>query len=250
MKHHWFYPRLLGFALIAFLVVYALVASGRFLYFRQAGLELAAFPRQDEYTVGSGKPVHQVAVAGDSTAFGTGASAFTHTYHYQYLSQQPGTFQVQNVGAIGARVSDVTEQLNNISPVDLLFISISSNDVTHFTRLSDLSNQLDNMLTLAESKADTVILITPGSMGDVGLLPWPVRTILGYRSGQVSVLTKEVAKNHQVIQVDMFSHSEYSFARDPNINFAADLFHPSDTGYALWANAISKDVERAGGLRL
>lgn len=250
MKHSWFYFRLIGVLFVAFLLVYSLLSGGRFLYFRQAGLELAALPRTDEYTIGHGKPVHQVAITGDSTAFGTGASDFTKTYHYQFLSQQPGAFHVQNYGVIGAKASELSEQLNQIKHVDLLFISISGNDVTHLTRLDDLSTQLDEALTLAASKADTVILITPGSMGDVGLLPWPIRTILGYRSGQVSSLTKQVASQHQVIQVDMFSHSEYSFIQNPTTNFAADLFHPSDAGYALWAAAISEDVLQAGGLRL
>lgn len=250
MKHHWFYPRLIGLLFLAFLIIYSVVSGGRFLYFRQAGLELAAQPKEDTYSIGKGKAVYQVAVIGDSTAFGVGASDFTKTYHYQFLVQQPGKFQVRNYGVIGARTEDLIDQLNQIQQVDLLFISISGNDVTHLTRLDDLSTQLDAALTLAETKADTIILITPGSMGDVGLLPWPLRTILGYRSGQVSNLTKQIASTHEVVQVDLFSHSEYSFAQDPKLNFAADLFHPSDAGYALWATAIAADVERAGGLPL
>lgn len=249
MKHTWFYSKLFFITFIGFLVAYTLFSGGRFLYFRQAGHKLIALPRQDEYTVGHGKP-YQVAVTGDSTAFGTGASDFTKTYHYQFLTQQPGSFHVQNYGVIGARTSDLTQQLEQIKHVDLLFISISGNDVTHFTRLNDLTTQLDQLLTLAESKADTVILITPGSMGDVGLLPWPIRLILGQRSSQVSTLTKQVSSQHDVIQVDMFSHPEYSFAQDPKTNFAADLFHPSNAGYMLWASAIAAEVEQAGGLHL
>lgn len=250
MKHIWFYPRLIGILLIILLVAYALIASGRFLYFRHAGLQLLNLSRKDEYTIGSGKPLTQVAVFGDSSAYGIGASDYTQTYHYQFLQKQPGTFRVHNYGEVGLRVGEVAQHLQQIKHVDLLFISIGGNDVTHLTRFSELSNQLDKMLALAESKADTVILITPGSMGDVGLLPWPIRAFLGYRSAQVSSLTKIVAAKHNVIQVDMFSHIEYSFNQNPKTNFAADLFHPSNAGYALWAAAITKDVERVGGLHL
>lgn len=250
MRHVAFYTRVFGLILLIGLIIYILVSTGRFLYYRQVGLTLAAVLKTDQYTLGQGGKTFQVAILGDSTAYGTGASDFKHTYHYQFLAQQPGTYEVHNYGVVGAQLEDVNEQLQKLQQIDLILISVLGNDVTHFTPLDTLRTQLDQVLTTAESKAKQVILITPGSFEDAFILPWPIRQALVYRGGQVSALAKEVASQHQVIHVDMYSQPEYSFSQDPQKYFATDYFHPSDSGYAFWSQAIQKAVSAAGGLRL
>lgn len=246
-----FYSRIFGIVILVGLVIYTCVAVARFWYYRNIGLALRDTPKQTEYTLGQGHPLYQAAVVGDSTAYGVGASDYQHSYHFLVLADQAGAFHVENFGVSGARVAEVVTQLEQIKKVDVLFISILGNDITHFTRLDDLRQQLDDVLTTAESKAKTVVLITPGSFENAFILPWPIRAILDWRGGQVSTLAKEVAAQHKkVISVDMYSHSESSFSQDPDLYFATDFFHPSDAGYDLWKQAIEKDVEAAGGLRL
>lgn len=251
MQHISFYGRLLGIGLLAGLIIYSAVTGIRFLYYRHIGLQLRNQPKQVEYTVGQGQPLTQVAVLGDSTAYGVGASEYRQTYHFQYLASQPGKFHVTNYGGNGARVMDLPQQLAQVGRVDVMFISIVGNDITHLTNVSDLESQLDGVLSEAEQKAKLVILITPGSFEDAFILPWPLRQVLVWRGGSVSTLAKQVAAQHpRVISIDLFSQPESAFAQNPSLYFSTDFFHPSDAGYTLWAQTIAREVEAAGGLTI
>lgn len=246
-----FYSRVLALVVGIALIIYMCVSSIRFLYYRHLGLQLLNRPQHTEYTLGSGHPVYSVAVLGDSTAYGVGASDYTHSYHYQFLAEQPGQYQVRNFGISGARVADVSEQLAQVEDVDVLFISTVGNDVTHLTTLVKLKTELNEALTEAEDKADVVVLITPGSFEYAYILPWPVREFLTWRRARVSQVVYEVTEQHsRVISVDLSRHDDGSFAANPELYFAEDYFHPSDEGYALWKNVIQQEVNAQGGLRL
>lgn len=251
MRHLAFYSRIFGIVILIALIIYIGLSAARFFYYRNIGIALRDVSKQTEYTLGKDHPLYQVAVLGDSTAYGVGATDYQHTYHYLALANQDATFHVQNFGVSGARMADLEEQLAQVERVDLMFISICGNDITHFTRLTDLRQQLESVLTAAEKKAKTVVLITPGSFENAFILPSPIRWLLVWRGGQVSTLAKEVAAQHaRVISVDMYSHAESDFSQNPDLYFATDFFHPSDAGYELWTQAIEKDVEAAGGLNL
>lgn len=232
-------------AVTAAIVAYSLISFARFLYYRRQALSLVAIPTSQNYTLGSGGREREVIVLGDSTAVGVGATGYEHTYHYQYLSRRNDGFSysVANAGVVGARISDLRGQLENIGRVDILFISIGGNDVTHATAEAALRDDLRNALRLAREKADTVILVTPGSLGDARIVPFPLRIIWGFGSRKLSALVSSVARDVSVTHVDVFSCPGASFARDPKRYFARDFFHPSNDGYRLWAEAIAATVD-------
>ena len=53
-----------------------------------------------------------------------------------------------------------------------------------------------------------------------------------------------LARDHGAHYVDLFAGTSSQFRADPDRYFAADNYHPSDAGYALWAKVIAPAVGR------
>lgn len=235
---------------LALLLIYGLFAVIRFRYYAQQAQGLMMQPTNREYILERGGLLRQVAVVGDSTAYGTGGKDETETYHYQFLSQLSGvdSFAVKNYGVVGARVADVAQQLEHVDHVDLLIISIGANDVTHGSDEKKTEEGVGSILKTGLEKAEYVVFVSPGTMADSHVLPKPVHWWWGRGSRCYSELAKRVAGKFDVIHVDVYSHAEASFAQNPGLYFAPDYFHPSAAGYGLWATAILTDIEKTGGL--
>ncbi len=188
----------------------------------------------------------RIGIVGDSTGVGAGASATEYSLAALIGAKYPQA-EVVNVAAISARTWQVIEQIKQLpGHFDLIFINVGGNDNVHFTTYSQLDSDIKHVLQLAVSKASHVLLTTPGNVGTVPLLPWALRWIFTIRSRFIRriFITAVDATNGDVQFVDLYRDASYDpFALDPKKYYAADLFHPSDAGYADWFSYISKQLD-------
>jgi len=81
--------------------------------------------------------------------------------------------------------------------------------------------------------------------GDVGLVPifaWPLSAFFDWRTRAVrAVFIEEIGKHKSAAYVDLFREAaDEPFNTDVPRYYAADRFHPSGQGYALWFAQLQK----------
>jgi lysophospholipase L1-like esterase len=191
------------------------------------------------------KKALSLVVLGDSTSAGVGSGepkAAYPTMVAHRLAQDLGRrVRLRNLGISGARVADlpavqvpVAEQLQ----VDLAFVGIGGNDVTHLTPLRavrrDMAETLDRLLATGA----TVVVAGPADMRCRAFLE-PLRSISGVQGRRVARVVEEVARERGVPVVPLGAETARAIARDARAFFSADGFHPGPGGYAVWADAIT-----------
>ncbi|MDA1334705.1 MAG: GDSL-type esterase/lipase family protein [bacterium] len=226
-------------------VVYIVFSGGRFWFYLNESRTLINLQTGENYTIGGGPDKKSIFIVGDSASVAVGADDYTGSYHYQYLSKfsDTHTFDVKNFAMSGARTADLDAQFNQIDMgdrADLMFITIGGNDVTHGTSWKKVELNLRKELVRANAIAETVVLITPGDLGEVKIVPYLIRRYWAARSPFYSELARVVARDTGTIQVDIFVLSKGLFGESPEIFYAEDLFHPSTEGYKMWADAIEQ----------
>lgn len=220
-----------------------LVVRSKYLLNRTAELIAISdrFPRN--YFVGD--PAHVVlvyAALGDSTAAGVGAQSLEQTYPYlvaQDLAQRNHRYvHVINVAKSGAKVADAGDQytqLGNFKP-DIATLTIGANDATHLTENSDFKQNLETLLEkLSNEKGVKQCLVAAApNMAYAPAIQPIYNRVVSNKSAELNLLIQSAAKQHNFAYVDLYNQGKLDYSSDPNL-YAADQFHPSAKGYALWA---------------
>ena len=193
-------------------------------------------------------PVLYVAL-GDSTVEGVGASGPDASYVsvlYERLRAVYPEARAENLGVAGAESLDVLErQLPRavaITP-DLVTLSVGPNDVTSGVTADDYARNVDRILErlTRETRALVVVNLLP----DITLTPLIRRSPQRDAFGRITVQFNEVlakrARAHGVVVVDLHARSREELPRRPEL-LAADGYHPSDLGYARWAELMWAQV--------
>ncbi len=196
------------------------------------------------------RTVHQatlrILVVGDSSGLGIGASTAASSIA-GLIGEKYTQANVVNVAVNGARTNDAVRQLQATpGTFDLIVVMVGGNDIVHFTPHEQLRRELGTVLALASRKAKHVLFSPTGNVGDVLLFPAPVRWILARRSRAIRRLfTEQVAAAAGDVRfADLYREGGADpFVVHPQRYFAADLFHPSDAGYADWFNVISSQLD-------
>lgn len=200
-----------------------------------------------EFTVPGCRPTVRMAVLGDSTVAGVGATSERDSLPGQVarkVAVKTGrSVAVTGFGVSGARTRDVLrEQLPQIErgAFDVIVIEVGSNDVTHGTRLGALERDTREMLEMALSRADVVVLGSSGRLNSPNF-PQPLRQIVMARATSVRARQADVARDLGVPIVDIAREVSPIYDRTPGAN-SRDLFHPSDVGYEIWARPLARRV--------
>ena len=189
------------------------------------------------------RPFTYVAL-GDSTVEGLGATSPDRTYPAIIFEAIKGSYKqakFYNLGRLDSTAKDlVTEQLDKsiaLSP-DLVTISIGANDVRY--RRNILEFEKDIQIILKRLKREThaeIVINTIPNMSVTPAVPKGVRTASLVQVKRFNTRIERRGKEAKVIVVDLFPLSGMFARRYPEM-LAEDGFHPSDFGYALWANTI------------
>ena len=221
-------------AVVIFAVIELLIVK-----FNGTAVPVPTIPRDPEI-YGSGQPLVYV-VMGDSTAVGQGGDydkgiARSTARHLAELASRQVT--LRNLGVAGARAGGVAKhQLPKATQLrpDVVLIAVGANDVTHLTPTGSVSRDMSAVIDALRAANPDVRIVLTGSpeMGSIPRFPQPMRYFAGVRTGQVNAMLADVARDKQVVLAPIARITGPIFDRNPDL-FAADKFHPTTEGYAVW----------------
>lgn len=195
----------------------------------------------------STQPALQMVWLGDSTAAGVGASAADQAIPTRVARALDRPVELTSLAVSGDRVADVVaDQLPAVAALhpDVVLVSIGANDVVHLTSRSDFRATYRELAAAVPDGALLVLLGVP----DMGAPPrylQPLRGIAALRGRQLDEITRAIADESGAVYVDIAGQTGPTMRSDTDRYFAADRYHPSDDGYALWASATLEQLRPA-----
>ncbi len=197
--------------------------------------------------IGNGKLCRLLAI-GDSLVAGVGAETFDKALVGQTARAISTRFGVSVAwwacGQTGIRTENIRRTiLPGIpdEPFDVILISAGVNDVTGLKRSASYERAMErgwHDLHQHSPNAQVVVAGLP-PMNKFPLLPQPLRSLLGLRSRTFDDIVRNVAEQDWAIHVPVTIHP------DPD-KFAGDGYHPSESGYADFGDAISLRLDPVG----
>ena len=189
---------------------------------------------------------------GDSTVEGVAATSTRFNYvsrlHERLRVVYPAA-RVENLGVGGAVSADVlAHQLPRALEAnpDLVTLSVGPNDLTTGVTVDAYARTIDRILgTLVR---DTPALIVVNLLPDLAITPRFARSenrdAVGRLTRQFNEALAKKARAHGVTIVDLYERSRDEVPRRPEL-VATDGYHPSDLGYARWAELMWLQMEPA-----
>jgi lysophospholipase L1-like esterase len=190
---------------------------------------------------GTGSPIRLVAV-GESSVSGVGVPRSDQTVTSvaaRALARRTGRpIAWRTYGLSGATASDAMERLLPRiapAPADLLIVAFGVNDVLAYSSPGAFTDDLAALVTAARARVGNAAVVIAGvaPLASFPALPWPLRTILGWRSNALQAAAERLPERLPRLVVERFS------ARLDSGLFAADGFHPNKQAHALWGEEIA-----------
>ena len=186
---------------------------------------------------------------GDSTVQGIGATAARNNYVGRLdarLRERYPRARTVNLGVAGATSYDVFEgQLSRAIGLrpHLVTLSIGPNDITSRVPVEHYAQNLEAILGRLGTETQAVVVVN--LLPDLAITPRFRKRETAPRVGRLSaefnrVITR-TAKRHGVLVVDLYKASRREVPQHPEF-LAADGYHPSDLGYARWAELMWEAV--------
>jgi acyl-CoA thioesterase-1 len=172
---------------------------------------------------------------GDSTAQGIGSDKPTNSYAgllAERIAKQTGQkVKFINLSKSGAKINDVLKtqlpQLTSYKP-DLVTIEIGANDLAAYNA-QQFSTQFTELAALLPK--GTYVTDMPYFGGRIR------------KNGEALAASQYIYKAVQANDLKLVKLQELTKQRQSIRNYAADLFHPSNTGYVNWADAFWTEIQ-------
>jgi lysophospholipase L1-like esterase len=224
-----------------------LLAQGYWLRKRTPRLPGAAGPLEGT-VVGAGEPIRLIAL-GESTVAGIGASTHETALTGQLAmalsrqSKRSVNWSVVARSGINARkcLIELVPQLKGRS-AEVVLIALGVNDSIEFHTARRWAKDVERLIEAVRGEVGDALVLLAGvpPLGYFPALPQPLSLVLGARSsalGEASI--RIVRKLKRVVHVPFQIEKERCVEL-----FCADGFHPSELGYALWAEQLSAAFAR------
>jgi acyl-CoA thioesterase-1 len=194
---------------------------------------------------------------GDSTVEGVGASSPEATYVGRLHAKVRGIYpnaRVLNLGVGGATSDDVVRrQLARAVAArpDLVTLSIGPNDIEAGMRVERYEYNIAHILTrlTRETHAVVVVSLVPDMTVTPRFRASPQRDAVARAVPAFNEALRNQIRVARVDAVDIYTASQIEVPRRPEL-VGADGYHPSDLGYARWAELMWQVVQpRIDGAR-
>jgi acyl-CoA thioesterase I len=197
-----------------------------------------------------GVAVRYVAL-GDSTVEGIGATSEATTYvarlHARLRAVYPRA-TVLNLGLGGATSADVLgDQLERsvLLRPHLVTLSVGPNDVTGRVPVAEYERNLGTIFRRLARETSAVVVVN--LLPDLAITPRfrgrEAAPVLASLTVQFNEALSRQARRHGVEVVDLYQPSRVEIPGRPEL-IAGDGYHPSDLGYARWAELLWAGIER------
>lgn len=181
---------------------------------------------------------------GDSLTAGVGTDQYELSYPYlvaQSLVARLGGITLENKAYPSARTVDViNNQLDEAITAQpkIVTILVGINDVHgNISEAAFAKNYEEILSRLTQETNAHVYAISIPYVGDNFLIRWPYNYYFAWRIRSFNQAIKDLAARYNVQYIDLYTPTVKTFTKDGS-HYAADHFHPSAAGYALWAPII------------
>ncbi len=190
---------------------------------------------------GSGKPIRLLAF-GKSTVCGVGLAsgdesvAATTARTLTRMTGRPTAWRAE--GLSGATVRDARKQLLPRvapEPTDLLIVAFGVNDATAYRSPATFAEELAELVTALRSRVGDAAVVVGGvaPLNRFPALPWPLRSVLGWRSAALQAAADRLSGQLPRVVVERFT-----IPFEPEL-FAHDGFHPNRRAHAIWGEQLA-----------
>lgn len=186
---------------------------------------------------------------GDSTVEGVGASSAGTNYVGRLAARLRDRYpraRTVNLGVAGATSYDVLEaQLGEAIALkpQLVTLSIGPNDITAKVPVETYAENLDMILGRLADQTEAVVVVS--LLPDLAVTPRFRRRdnapVVARLSAEFNEVVVRAGKRHGALLVDLYAASRREVPGHPEL-LAADGYHPSDLGYARWAELMWEAV--------
>ena len=193
-------------------------------------------------------PVGYVAL-GDSTVEGIGATSPDKNYVgriFSRLKEKYPAASVQNLGVAGATSADVARaQLPKAVALRprLVTLSVGPNDVTQGRSIEEYERHVDTILGTLARETDAVVVVN--TLPDLAVSPIfksEEKPIVGTLARAFNDVLVQKARQYGAEVVELYAPSQEEVPANTSL-FSADNYHPSDAGYARWADFMWRGIE-------
>jgi lysophospholipase L1-like esterase len=119
---------------------------------------------------------------------------------------------------------------------------VGGNDVVGVGSLSIVNQEMTTFLQDVRPYSNRIVLMPAGRVGDAPFFPAVAAPFINSRAAALRNYFMATAAAAGVQYVDLAGPVSDTFATDPAKYYAADMFHPSSTGYALWFAALKQTL--------
>jgi lysophospholipase L1-like esterase len=190
------------------------------------------------------------AALGDSLTAGAGADK-PEEYLPYLLAQNFGgpdkKIILKNYSVPGAKTEDLVVSFLPLAIKDnpeIVTVLIGINDIHDFVSPTDFRNNYETILSrlTAETKAKVYVINIP-FIGADELIGQPYRFYFKQKINKYNEIIKELAAKYSAGYVDLYTPT-FSLLRQSGDHYSIDLFHPSASGYKIWADIIYADINK------
>jgi lysophospholipase L1-like esterase len=214
--------------------------------------DLPSFGNQDISGVfgDPGAPRLRVVAVGDSSLTGPGVEDVDDVWLRRLVHLYAARHRVElvSLGVGGSRAREVLEgQLDAAVALrpDIAVVTVGSNDAIRAGSVRRYAATLEVIVSRLEEVSGAVLLLGMGDLGSIPRVPPALRPYLTRRSRSFDRAGIRVAVAHpRTIKVHARGIMVTAFRADPSL-FAADQFHASAAGHAVFADAAAAAFEAA-----
>jgi lysophospholipase L1-like esterase len=193
-------------------------------------------------------PLVYVAV-GDSTGVGLGArngGGYVDRLFARIEQKHPGSTLI-NLSAAGATTADALDK--QITRLDgtratLITICIGLNDLLRGLNAKQFAENYEAVVAKLKQPGRLLVAANLPDVASTPAMKGMADESFRLRLGQFNKAIEEIARRHGVPVVDLYKLSGETIRSRPEF-FSSDGLHPSDLGYAHWAEAMWAVIKQA-----
>ncbi len=128
--------------------------------------------------------------------------------------------------------------------IDAIGVTVGANDIAALTPRHRFRRNMHRIVGAAQGAP--VVLVSIPQLSHAIRLPLPLRTIASLRSLWLDLVLRRIARQRDDVFYASVRHRPSWIRRRDLRNFlAADRFHPSGAGYAVWADRVAEAFDQA-----
>jgi len=200
--------------------------------------------RVTPYTQSPAQSTHTLLVLGDSTGYGTGATASENSVA-GLIGRDFQELTIYNDSVNGRTLSEglaAYTESHMTQSYDVVLLQLGANDILRNTPLSEVKVTLEKVLSML--KDSKVIMMPSGNVGAAPRFSGSDAAELSQRTLEYFAVFESLAAMYGATFVNLYQpESEDPFVQQPERYVSLDGLHPSDEGYAFWYTKLRPALE-------